>query len=303
MIKFDKARDKVAIIAPASGVKDTHGNMDKALSFARLQDTINFFEHNGFECSYDDQIFSGNKLEYLASARSERIRQLKVALEDPSVKIIHAFRGGYGCLDMAFNCLDIKPAGPKILIGFSDITTLHLLFNQRFKFPSIHGVMSSQNPEMLSKVISVIGGKDIRIELQALTITAKAAIITGEMMGGNLTVLCSAIGTKLHPDTADKILFLEDVNEKDYQIHRHLVHMYEAGLFAQIKALVLGEFIEQNSDIDLTIAAFINDYLPHLPVYKTNSIGHGQINFPVIIGGVGAIEDNSLTISSPFKYI
>jgi muramoyltetrapeptide carboxypeptidase len=301
MIEFDKAKDKLAIIAPASGCRDSQGQMDKAQSFARLQETISFFKQNDFKCIYDEQIFAGDSLEYFAAPREERIKQLKAALEDPDVKIISAFRGGYGCLDIVFDCLDIIPSGPKILIGFSDITILHLLFNQHYKFPSIHGVMNAQNQKMLGEVISVIAGSDISIELKSISSAVKGAKITGEMFGGNLAVLCSMIGTRLNPNTIDKILFLEDTGEKGYQIHRHLLHMYQAGLFNGVRGLVLGEFTESDQNIELSIKAFIDEYLPNIPVYKTNYIGHGQINHPIVIGAMGVIEDNRLTVSSPFK--
>ncbi|MDG1436940.1 MAG: LD-carboxypeptidase [Rickettsiaceae bacterium] len=303
MIKIDKARDKVAIIAPASGVKNEQWKMDRALSFARLQDTINFFEQHDLQCVYDKEIFSVDVLQFFASSKEERIRQLKEALEDPSVKIIHAFRGGYGCLDMAFDCLEIEPSGPKILIGFSDITILHLLFNQCYNFQSIHGVMCPKEPEMLEEVIDVLGGKDVKIQLQPLRPQQQESNTRGEMIGGNLAVLCSSIGTSLHPNTDGKILFLEDIHEKDYQIHRYLVQMYNAGLFKEVKALVFGEFVESGMGSGLAIESFVNEYLPNVPVYSTNSIGHGKINRPIIMGGSGEIDGDLLTVFSPFKYI
>lgn len=303
MIKINKAMDKVAIIAPASGVKNEQWKMDRTLSFARLQDTINFFEQHDLQCVYDKEIFSGDALQFFASSKEERIRQLKDALEDPSVKIIHAFRGGYGCLDIAFDCLEIEPSGPKVLVGFSDITTLHLLFNQCYNFQSIHGVMCPKEPEMLEEVIAVMGGKDMEIQLESMRSQQLESNIRGEMIGGNLAVFCSSIGTSLHPKTDGKILFLEDIHEKDYQIHRYLVQMYNAGLFKGIKALVFGEFIESGMGSGLAIESFVNKYLPDVPVYLTNSIGHGKINLPIVIGGLGEIDGDLLTVSSPFKYI
>lgn len=277
--------------------------MDKAKSLQRLQTLISFFEKNEFQCNYNKKIFAGDKLEYFAASKAERIEQLKTALQDPQVKIIHAFRGGYGCADIAFDCIDIVPSGPKILVGFSDITILHLLFNQCYKFPSIHGVMDAQKIEMLEEVISVIAGGDIQIELQPLTSTAEGSKVTGEVTGGNLTVLCSVIGTKLQPVTKDKILFLEDISEKGYQVHRHLVHMYRAGLFTEIRGLILGEFTASDQSIETTITSFINEYLLDIAVYRTDTIGHGDVNHPITIGAIGNISANCLIITSPFKMI
>lgn len=300
MIEFDKKQDRLAIIAPASGCKDEHGRMDKEKSFERLQATISFFEDYNFQCTYDKQILSGDKLEYFASSKAERIKQLKDAIEDPQVKIIFAFRGGYGCADIVFDCMDIVPSGPKILIGFSDITVLHLL-SQHYKFSSIHAVMDTQKKQMLEELISVLDGGDVEIKLQSLT--KVKSMIVGEMVGGNLTVLCSMIGTKLSPVTKDKILFIEDVGERGYQIHRHLLHMYRAGLFDEVKAIVFGEFTNSDQDLEPTITSFVEEYLSDIPVYRSNEIGHGDINKPITIGAQGKIIDDCLTIISPFKLI
>ncbi|MDP4708681.1 MAG: LD-carboxypeptidase [Rickettsiaceae bacterium] len=303
MIEFDKKHDKLAIIAPASGCKDKHGYMDQAKSLQRLQTLISFFEQNDFQCSYNKKIFAGDELEYFAASKAERIEQLKTALQDPQVKIIHAFRGGYGCADIAFDCLDIIPSVPKILIGFSDITVLHLLFNQYYKFPSIHGVMDAQKTEMLAKVISVISGNDMKVKLNPLTKSAKDNKLSGEMIGGNLTILCSVIGTKLQPITKDKILFIEDISEKGYQVHRHMVHMYRAGLLTDVKGVIFGEFTDSDHCIDATITSFIEEYLSDIAVYRTDSIGHGMVNHPITIGALGEISANKLTVTSPFKII
>ena len=217
MIKFDRKQDKLVIVAPASGSKDAQGKMDKAASFECLQSTVSFFKKNGFQCTYDDQIFAGDTLEYFASPKAERLRQLKNALEEPAVKIISAFRGGYGSSEIVFDCLDIVPSGPKIFIGFSDITVLHFIFNQHYKFPSIHGVMYVQQENMLEEVVSVLEGNDIEFDLKPLNKIAKISPnVTGRMFGGNLTLLCNMIGTKLHPVTKNKILFMEDVGERGY---------------------------------------------------------------------------------------
>ena len=86
MIKIDKARDKVAIIAPASGVKNEQWKMDRALSFARLQDTINFFEQHDLQCVYDKEIFSVDVLQFFASSKEEISSTLDVDLGFESIR-------------------------------------------------------------------------------------------------------------------------------------------------------------------------------------------------------------------------
>ena len=125
MIKFDRKTDKIAFIAPASACD----SIDK--SQKRLLDIIKFYNKNGFNCIYDESIFIESELGYFAAPREERLIQLKNAILDPEVKIIAAFRGGYGSTEIVFDCMDIIPTTPKTLIGFSDITAIHFLFNQK----------------------------------------------------------------------------------------------------------------------------------------------------------------------------
>jgi muramoyltetrapeptide carboxypeptidase len=304
MIKFDKKQDKIAIIAPASAIRDRIGQMDKLMSFRRLNNTIRFFEDQNFICTYDEKIFAGDALEYFSAPKSERLRQLKNAIIDPAVKIILAFRGGYGSGELAFDCLDILPPCNKILIGFSDITALHFLFNQHYGFPSIHSVMDVKNIDMLQKTISVLSGSPINIALESINaLSKKGNIIYGEMVGGNLTLICNMIGTKLHPETEDKILFMEDIGEQCYKVHRNLLHMYNSGLFHKARAVVFGKFELTDKEILPTIIEFTHSYLANIPTYMTNLIGHGNINYPVIIGGRAEIHNDNLAITSPFEIV
>jgi muramoyltetrapeptide carboxypeptidase LdcA involved in peptidoglycan recycling len=295
MIEFDKKRHKIAIIAPASSCGSGEENTE------RLEKLVQFFGARGIKCTYDEKIFSGDQLAYFAASKDERLRQLQEALLDPDVRIIFGFRGGYGCSEIVFDCIDIQLSEPKILIGFSDITVLHMLFNNYYKLPSIHGPMDARKPEMLEPIIDLLAGKECSIELRPFA--DGGAIVSGEVIGGNMTVLCSLLGTKLQPVTDDKILFLEDVNEKGYQVHRHLVHMYHAGLFSNIKALVFGEFTVSDEHLVQSLRSFADVYLPRVPVYSTNQIGHGDVNLPVVIGGVGKIIDNVLVVESPFELV
>jgi len=299
MIKFNKTTDKVAIIAPASGCNDQNGALDIEKSYHRLKSTIKLFEDNGFTAKHDKNIFSIANLPFFSASKLERTRQLKEALENPEIAIISALRGGYGCAEIAFDLMSVKPSGPKILIGFSDITVLHFLFNQHYGFPSIHGLFSESYQNMINKMLGVLSGEEVKFELQSINTNNKQ--ISGQMIGGNLTVTCTMIGTKLHPDFSNKIIFLEDVNEKGYHIHRHLMQMYNADLFKGAKAVIFGDFTESDAYMKNSIDSFAKEYLKDIPTYTTKNLGHGIINKPLAIGGIGTINDNKLIVSSPFE--
>lgn len=301
-ITFNKKTDKIAIIAPSSGCVNAK---------ERLQKGVELLESHGFACQYDDDILSGHaSLEYFASSQEQRVKELKDALLDPSVKIIWAFRGGYGASDVAFDFIDFDPllVKPKIIIGFSDITVLLSLFSQVFKMPAIHGsVINSlldKQPEMLESIISVLSGNDMSFHLEPLNNYAKAnkVEVSGRMVGGNLSIICHMIGSKLEAKTSGKIVFLEDVNEKGYHVHRYLVQMKNAGLFEKAKGLVLGDFSDSDDKLVDSLEHFCNNYL-HIPAFRAEGIGHARVNYPVIIGGRASIKKNQLNIKSPFELI
>ncbi len=129
-IDFNKQKDVVAIIAPSSGCADAH---------LKLTQGIKLLEDNGLKSIVDERIFAYNDIEFFAASKDIRLDTFKQALLNKEVKIIWAFRRGYGCNEFVFDCLDIKPLGTKILIGYSDLTSLHILFNQHYNIPTIHG--------------------------------------------------------------------------------------------------------------------------------------------------------------------
>lgn len=168
MIKFDRKKDKVAIIAPSSAIKDAENNFDLETSKKGLELAISLFKEHGLECVHDEKIFAGGSLAYFAATREERFRQFKDALEDPLIKIISIFRGGYGAGEIVFDLMNIKPSTPKIFIGFSDATAIHYLFNQHYKFASIHGAVGKHNQDMISHMISCLSGNEVSLTLNPL---------------------------------------------------------------------------------------------------------------------------------------
>ena len=302
MIKFDKKTDKIAFIAPASGCSSKSGKLSIEKSKKRLLDTIKLYNDNGFNCIYDESIFLKSKLGYFAAPREKRLEQLKNAILDPEVKIIAAFRGGYGSTEIVFDCLDIEPTTPKTLIGFSDITALHFLFNQKYKLPTIHGAMGIDHARMIEEIINVLDGKEMNFNLNAINDLSKSCgKIDGEIVGGNLSLICNMIGTKLHPHLEDKIVFVEDVNEKGYHVHRFLMHMKNAGLFNGVRAMIFADFSNSDEYVQETIQEFSNSHIKDIPAFTTAGIGHGKINYPVVIGSLGTIDKKVFRVVSPFK--
>ncbi len=155
---------------------------------------------------------------------------------------------------------------------------------------------------MMPHLISVLSGQDVSFILHSINAPFNGNIL-GKMIGGNLTLICNMIGTKLHPNLKDKILFIEDISERGYQVHRYLLHMKNAGLCESVKAVIFADFTESDAHLDQTIKIFSSVYLSNIPVYRTTGIGHSKINYPLAIGGVGKIMGNKLVVNNPFELI
>lgn len=299
-IVFDREQDEVAIVAPSSGCADAK---EKLLMGVKL------LEAKGFKCKFDKNILSNSAdLDYFASSRMQRVHEIKTALFDPKVRIIWAFRGGYGASEIISELFDLDlQLEPKIIIGFSDITALLLLFHQKFKMPAIHtSVINSlvdKQAAMLNPIISVLSGNDVVFSLEALNHLAENRVnIDARIVGGNLAVVCHMIGSKLTIDTDNRIIFLEDVNEKGYQVHRYLLQMKNSGLFSKARALIIGDFSCSDDKLDSSINSFCREHLT-IPAFKTRGIGHLSENYPVVMGANSQIRNKILTITSFFRLI
>ena len=133
-MEFDLSRDLIGIIAPASKMKDIE---------AQLDTICQILSENNFSFIVADKIFEDEPLPFFAASYANRVGGLKQMLADQRVKIVLPIMGGYGCTEIMHEFLEFKLTTSKTLIGFSDLTALHVLFNQQFKVPTIHGAIYS----------------------------------------------------------------------------------------------------------------------------------------------------------------
>jgi muramoyltetrapeptide carboxypeptidase len=173
-----------------------------------------------------------------------------------------------------------KPAVAKTLIGYSDITALHLFLSQHWGWKTIHGsgfadlLKSDKNPDNFDDFFekSVFTVQPLNTQASAYT------TLTGIGTGGNLTLVQNSIGTGWQMQSAGKIVFLEDVNEQGYRIDRSLTHLKQAGLLQDAQAVVFGEFVAC-SGVEAVLQRFANEHA--LPVFQTDQFGHGYTNLPI----------------------
>ena len=232
--------DIVGVVSPASTMGSDDG-LDRAEYWIRGMGLVPRFGPN-----------AGGRWGYLAGTDEQRASDLNAGYADPEVKAVFAVRGGWGgarilpLLDWA----TIR-ANPKLLIGFSDVTALHLAFAARAGFPTIHGGNATSSWRKASweslwglafaAATPTLGGAGVEAETgrPARTITGGKA--QGRLLGGNLTILSTLMGTGWLPDLRGAVLFLEDVNEAEYRVDRMFQQLKLAGVLAGLAGIVFGQ--------------------------------------------------------------
>jgi len=232
-----KSGDRVALVAPAS----SFAHEEVAAGVAELS-------RLGLEAIYDESIFDRQR--FVAGSIETRVRAIHRAWKDPSIAALIAMRGGYGSAQLLpFLDPDLLRSGRKALIGYSDITALLTLY-QRNGLTAIHGPMidrriskgpSAYHEESFRRVVMQAepAGELAPPQLDVL----HPGTATGLLAGGTLTQLMASLGTTwafAPPDGG--ILFLEDIGERPYRIHRLLTQAAQAGMFTNVSGIVLGEF-------------------------------------------------------------
>ena len=188
---------------------------------------------------------------YFAGGHKERLKQLQRAFKDKAASGIVATRGGYGANYLIDQDVVKGLAGPKCLIGFSDLNILQLLLLQTRRWAGFYGPMvatgfnhGAGQPSGYDEYSFLLTISETRagwkIPLQAESMRAGTA--TGRIVGGCLTMLQTTLGTSFEPDTDGAILVLEDRGMKPYQVDRALRHLYQAGKFKKAAGFLLGDF-------------------------------------------------------------
>lgn len=275
-----KAGDKVALISPSYFT--SMENVTKAADVLRswgLEPVIGPNVGKQFVGKY-------------AGTVAERVSDIRWALSDPSVKAIVCNRGGYGSIQM-INDLTLRElaTSPKWIVGFSDITTFHGLW-QNAGVMSIHGTMCSflakgGTDDTSTLMRDLLMGKVPRYELPAhpQNITGRAK---GVLVGGNLCTFAPNLGSQAdataHPNI---ILFIEEVEESMHNIDRQFEILAMNGVLSRCRGVILGEFTDCNQEFTYdSVEAMLYEYLKkyNIPVLCGFPAGHGDINLPLVMG-------------------
>ena len=260
--------DKIRIVVPASPVKPEF-----------FEPGMSALRQLGFRPVYSSDVY--RKWRYLAGKDDIRRTEFVEALQDTESKAIFFARGGYGSIRLL--TADLKGAlHPKILLGCSDITTLHLYFQRLQDWTVFHGPMASGDfarakTHLESFRLALMQAQPYSLAPDQIE-TLREGDAEGILTGGCLTLLHSSIGTAWEPDWRRTILFLEDVGTKPYQIDRMLTHLKLLGKFDEVSAFIFGEMKDciQIENQGYSLQEVILDILGDLgkPVYYNFPSGH-----------------------------
>lgn len=286
-----KKGDTVSLIAPAGAVFNEE----------YIQKSKYKLEQMGYVVKLGTHVYS--KYGYLAGTDEERLEDLHNAFVDKEVKAIFCLRGGYGTIRLLSKINnEVINCNPKIFVGYSDITSLHSYIS-KFKFPLFHGPMFNldlnKNQDNYNLMFNFLEG-NIK-ELNYNLISLRNGNIEGEIVGGNLAVLCSLIGSKYLYDFKDKILFIEEINEEPYKIDRFIQQLFLSDIFSVIKGIILGEFtncLPEDKSRSLKLDDIFNTLidLTNVPIFTGLKCGHGYTNNILPFGVKSTIKDNKLIV-------
>lgn len=295
----------VAVVAP--GFRPREEVLKQIQSFVENQ--------NHFDFIYDSKIIENHPM----NSASIEVRQesLAQALLDSEVDIIWCLRGGYGSLHLLSKLKSLKrPKKKKILIGLSDITSLHIFLNQKWGWPSLHAshldrwVESKVDQNSMKENLDLIFGKSKKIEFGGLSPVGKISaslkkLKAKSIVGGNLVTLTSHQGTPFEINLKDHFLFFEEIGERAYRIDRCLTQLYLGGKFKGCKGILIGQMTQ-------CLEPDGRDLLPWLwqqwadklgiPVFTGVETGHDAIQRPLPLGTEAEIVNKkgkfSLFVSS-----
>ncbi|MES2646059.1 MAG: LD-carboxypeptidase [Bacteroidota bacterium] len=277
---FLKPGDTIAITCPGGPLE----NKD-------LQNCISTLQSWGFKTKVGKTI--GHQWQRYGGTDKERAEDFQACLDDPAISAILFGRGGYGVMRIIDTINWEKfVANPKWLIGFSDITAIHCHVNASFGIPTMHAHMANgftnHGGEASESIRLALTGKTINYNF-AGTMENICGQISGELVGGNLSLIYAMQASKSELKTTGRILLIEDVSEFKYSVDRMLMNLKRSGKLEGLAALVVGGLsIKDEADPDYVmhieelVYEKVKEY--NYPVCFKFPAGHQRNNFALKLG-------------------
>lgn len=289
--------DTIAITSPAGAVWDA----------AQVETFSTILKGFGFKIVLGKTL--SEKFGYFAGADELRANELNGFFADPGIKGIFCMKGGWGCariLDkLDYNLIE---KNPKVLIGFSDITTLLVAITAKTGLVTFHGPVGNSGwNTWTSDAFKSVAMKTNSLPVFTNPVTEDAIVTInsgttkGELVGGNLSVLVSLMGSTYLPDWKNKILFLEDVKEEPYRIDRALTQLKLCGVLDAISGFVFGKCAKCLAEEPQKAFTFHEVILQHIkplriPAFYGAMIGHIENKLTVPLGIMARLDADKGTI-------
>jgi len=281
-----KPNATIGILSPSSWLNETD-----------LKTAVSIFESKGYKLVLGESIFF-KEFTY-AGTPEERADDINNMFANPDIDAIICARGGYGANRvLPLLDYDLIQANPKIFMGFSDITAFLISITQKTGLVTFHGPMLTNfkkgmvnyNFDLMENILSGSESKAIQSPSELPINILKSGKTIGPLWGGNMCLLINRLGTPDQLDTDGGILFIEDIDEYLYAFDRMLVHMKKAGMFENIKGLIIGELVDMK-DYDNPFGKSTDEIVMNvcddldIPIISNFPCGHGiyQATLPISI--------------------
>ncbi len=298
--------DTLALVTPGSYITEEE-----------LQQSIDNLQQLGFNVVYSSKLLLQNG--YFSATDAERANDLMDMFKREDVNGIICARGGYGCARiLPLLDYEVIKSNPKAIIGYSDATALHLGIYKKTGLITFHGPVATStfndftkeyfdkvllNPQKDTVLINSASSEDENI--YGVTTLANGEG-KGILIGGNLSIVVSLIGTEFDIETKNKIIFLEEIGEEPYRIDRMLTQMIQAGKFDNAAGVAMGIFRNCESKLDnpsfeksFNLMEVLQDRFSNLkiPVVYGMSFGHVKDKFTLPVGINVKLNTNEQTIT------
>ena len=274
-----KFGDTLGFIAPSGAVR-TEGAIERA-----VQET----ERMGFKVKLGES--AGKKYGYLSGTDELRARDINAMFADDEVDAIVCLRGGYGAMRLMDKIdYDLIARHPKIFVGFSDITALHIALLNRCGLATFHGPMAAANwagkplddfsrDSMYRSLMNAVPAGELSNPPEYPRQMVNPGQAEGLLVGGNLMLIASSLGTPWEIDTKGRIIFIEEVGERTYCVDRMLTQLRLAGKFDECAGVVFGDFADcpvEYPEFGLTLEEIIREVVAPCgkPIFTGLRCGH-----------------------------
>ena len=288
--------DTIALVATA------RKNIDD-----NLKPAIDLLHSWGLEVVIGSSIGLDNN--QLAGTDEQRAADFQQQMDNPNIKAIWCVRGGYGTVRM-IDLLDFTKfkQNPKWIVGFSDVTVIHSYVN-KLKIATIHGAMpitvGKASAESIESLRKSLFGEKLEYET-SFSPANRLGNAKGEIVGGNLSILYSLMGSNAQIDCKGKILFIEDLDEYLYHIDRMMMSLKRCGCFDGLNGLIVGTMTKMK-DNDIPWGKNANQIIEDVtksysfPIFYNFPAGHFRDNRALIFGKQVSLELNDTTSKVTFE--